>query len=58
MKDQPIYQTIRPVKPNDEIVVFFDHVNIQSEVADDTIEEIDVVGDADECMESSKYIPV
>ncbi|XP_052060500.1 zinc finger protein 235-like [Mytilus californianus] len=55
VKDQPIYQTIRPVKPNDEIVVFFDHVNIQSE-ADDTIEEIDVVGDADECMESSMKI--
>lgn len=56
VKDQPVYQAIRPVKPNDEIVIFFDHVNDQHE-ADETIEEIDVVGDTDECPEISKCKP-
>lgn len=52
VQDQPVYQTIRPIKPNDEIIVFFDHV-IDETKADDTIEEIDVVGVADDCRETS-----
>ena len=55
VKDQPVYQAIRPVKPNDEIVIFFDHVNDQHE-ADETIEEIDVVVPSLECCWASKMV--
>lgn len=56
VQGEPLYQTIRQIKPNDEIVVFFDQAREET-IADDTVEEIDVVGVEDDGHETSKFVP-
>lgn len=43
-KDQPVYQTIKLIKPNDEIVVFFDVQDEEQEPEPEVVSESVVDG--------------